>query len=148
MDSGNITESLGGGTSVDIGMVAVAVALVALAMVLVVVGGLVGYRRSRGSIERAFSAFTSLSGVALLATVLLTGFEILPEAAFWPLIIFRLALWGLLFWSWMLIDCALKELSTGNDKLVWVIIILFAQVFGAVLYLLVRRPRRLVEVGR
>ena len=47
----------------------------------------------------------------------------------------------------MLMDCALKEPSTGNDKLVWVVIILFAQVLVAALYLLVRRPRRLVEVG-
>ena len=39
-----------------------------------------------------------------------------------------------------------EEPSIGNDKLVWVVIILFAQVRGAALYLFVRRPRRLAWV--
>lgn len=51
----------------------------------------------------------------------------------------------LLFWMWMLVDCATKESSQGNDKLVWVLIILFANVFGAAAYWLVRRPQRLAE---
>ncbi len=46
------------------------------------------------------------------------------------------------FWIWMLIDCAQNEPSEGNDKLVWVLIILLLNWVGALIYYLVRRPIR------
>ena len=52
--------------------------------------------------------------------------------------------WGL--WIWMLVDCAVNEPS-GNEKIVWILIILLANCIGAVLYLLVRRPKRKAETG-
>ena len=48
-------------------------------------------------------------------------------------------------WLWALIDCATKESDQGNTKIVWVLIILFANLPGALAYLLVRRPQRLTE---
>ena len=60
------------------------------------------------------------------------------------LLIFGLAVgFGLLgFWVWMLVDCVNNEPSEGNDKLVWVAIILIAQLLGAAIYYFVRyRPR-------
>jgi hypothetical protein len=47
------------------------------------------------------------------------------------------------FWLWMLIDCATNEPSEGNDKIVWIIVILFAHWIGAAIYFFVRRPKRL-----
>ncbi len=55
---------------------------------------------------------------------------------------------GLVFWVRMLIDCVTNESNQGNDKLVWVVIILFANILGALLYWAVRRPQRLAELGR
>lgn len=52
------------------------------------------------------------------------------------------------FWIWMLIDCATKEPDTGNNKVVWILIIVFAHVVGALLYFFVRRPQRYAEVRR
>jgi hypothetical protein len=52
------------------------------------------------------------------------------------------------FWIWMLIDCATKEPDTGNNKVVWIIIIVFAHIIGAALYWIVRRDQRIAEVGR
>jgi len=50
---------------------------------------------------------------------------------------------GFAFWIWMLIDCATEEPSTGNDKLVWIVIIVFTHIIGASIYYFVRhRPRR------
>ena len=50
---------------------------------------------------------------------------------------------GVVFlWVWMLIDCATKEPSTGNDKVVWIIVIALTGVIGALIYLVVRRPKR------
>ncbi len=58
-----------------------------------------------------------------------------------------LALLTFIFWVWMLVDCVTKEASTGNDKLVWVLLLIFTHLLGAVLYFLVRRPRRKAELG-
>ena len=53
------------------------------------------------------------------------------------------ALLGFLFWLWMLIDCATKEPDQGNTKIVWIIIIVFTNLVGALVYFFVQRPRRL-----
>jgi len=50
---------------------------------------------------------------------------------------------GMIFWVWMLIDCAMNEPSEGNDKVIWVIIIIFTHIIGAMLYFFVRRPARI-----
>jgi hypothetical protein len=49
----------------------------------------------------------------------------------------------LAFWIWMLIDCIKNEPSTGNDKLIWVLVIVFLGWIGAAIYFFVRRPSRL-----
>jgi hypothetical protein len=59
-----------------------------------------------------------------------------------------LALVGFVFWLWMLVDCATMESNEGNTKVVWILIILFANFVGAVVYWLVRRPQRYAELHR
>ena len=70
--------------------------------------------------------------------------ELLLPVAFF----FGLALLGTVFWIWMLIDCATKEPNTGNDKIVWVVIIALTHLIGAALYFFVRRPARIRQFGR
>lgn len=55
---------------------------------------------------------------------------------------------GTLFWIWMLIDCATREPSEGNDKLIWIIVIIFTHLLGALIYFLVRRPKRIEIYGK
>jgi hypothetical protein len=55
---------------------------------------------------------------------------------------------GFLLWLWMLVDCATKESNEGNTKIVWTIIIVFTNIVGAFVYLLVRRPQRYEELHR
>ena len=38
-----------------------------------------------------------------------------------------------IFWVWMLVDCATKEPDQGNDKVVWILVILFTHWVGALL---------------
>jgi len=52
------------------------------------------------------------------------------------------------FWIWMLVDCATRESSEGNDKIVWTIIIIFASLIGALIYFFARRPKRKEELDR
>ena len=49
---------------------------------------------------------------------------------------------GIIFWLWMFIDCLVRvNYKANNDKIVWVIVLLFTSILGAVLYFfLVKRP--------
>lgn len=67
--------------------------------------------------------------------------------ASFPLLIFFLAVTALTFWIWMIVECATKEPSQGNDKVVWIVIIIFAQVIGALIYYFIRRPERIARYG-
>lgn len=46
------------------------------------------------------------------------------------------------FWIWMLVDCLKHESSKGNDKLIWVLVIVLTNWIGALIYFFVRRPER------
>ena len=59
-----------------------------------------------------------------------------------------LGLGGFILWVWCIIDCATKEPSEGNDKLVWIIIIVFTNWVGSLIYILVRRPKRIQQYGQ
>lgn len=61
--------------------------------------------------------------------------------------VFMIGICGTIFWIWALIDCATNESSVGNDKVVWVVIIAVTHWVGALIYLLVRRPKRIEEAG-
>ena len=64
------------------------------------------------------------------------------------LIFFGCGILGTIFWIWMLVDCATNEPSEGNDKLVWIIIIAFTHLLGALLYFFIRRPQRMTLTGK
>lgn len=64
-----------------------------------------------------------------------------------PCFVAILALLTTAFWIWMLVDCATKEPSEGNNKIVWILIIIMASGLGALIYYLVRRPQRIRETG-
>jgi hypothetical protein len=77
--------------------------------------------------------------------------EASPALALLPLLILipfaLLALALTVFWIWMIVDCATKEPSQGNDKIVWIVIIIFTHWIGALIYFLVRRPQRKRDLG-
>lgn len=54
---------------------------------------------------------------------------------------------GSIFWIWMIVDCATKEPSETNDKLIWLLVIIFTHFIGALIYYLVRRPERIRLTG-
>jgi hypothetical protein len=47
------------------------------------------------------------------------------------------------FWVWMILEAASKEPREGNERLIWIIIMVFVPYFGAIAYYLVRRPARI-----
>ena len=78
-------------------------------------------------------------------------FELLlaPFALLFALTGVVLSLAGFVFWLWVLVDCVQNEPSTGNDKVVWLlVIVLVPWPFGALVYFFFRRPDRIVAYGR
>ena len=59
-----------------------------------------------------------------------------------------LSLVALGFWIWTLVDCVTNEPSEGNEKLVWVLIIVLLSWVGALVYVIVRRPQRMQKIGK
>lgn len=49
----------------------------------------------------------------------------------------------LAFWIWMLVDCIKHESEDGNNKLIWVLVIIFTQLLGAIIYYFVQRRERM-----
>jgi hypothetical protein len=52
-----------------------------------------------------------------------------------------LALASFAFWLWMLIDAITRIPSGGNTKLIWILVIVFTGVIGALIYYFVQRPK-------
>jgi hypothetical protein len=76
------------------------------------------------------------------------------EVIFFPfvfltlLIPIALSILSTVFWIWMIVDCAVNEPSHDNNKVVWILIIIFTHFIGALIYFLARRQQRIMEYGR
>lgn len=53
-----------------------------------------------------------------------------------------------IFWIWMIIDVAQNEPENGNDKIMWILVVVLAGIIGAAVYYFVRRPERISKFGR
>ncbi|WP_165733356.1 PLD nuclease N-terminal domain-containing protein [Polaribacter sp. 20A6] len=60
----------------------------------------------------------------------------------WQLIIIFIVLLGIIPTIIALVDI-LKSEFTGNNKIVWVLVVLFANFFGAILYFLIGREQKI-----
>lgn len=54
---------------------------------------------------------------------------------------------GLVLWIWTLIDCINNETDESNERVIWVVVIAAAQLIGALIYLIARRPKRIATLG-
>lgn len=51
----------------------------------------------------------------------------------------------IIFWIWALLDCITSKRDTA-DKLIWILIIVFLNWIGALLYVVFRRKRKIIAV--
>jgi NADH:ubiquinone oxidoreductase subunit 6 (subunit J) len=65
-------------------------------------------------------------------TSLFGGLVIL--AVLFGLVIFALAVLVFVFWISMLIDCLKRKFKEDSEKIVWVIVIVFTGIIGALIY--------------
>jgi hypothetical protein len=54
----------------------------------------------------------------------------------------------IVFWAWVLVDCIKNEPAGTADKYIWLAVIVLAPVFGAALYVFIRRPQRIARHGK
>lgn len=90
----------------------------------------------------------SLMVSGLFVASLLIIALVAPRLALMGSLVLALASLALVFWLWMLIECVTREPDQGSTKVTWALVILLAQWLGALLYFLVRRPRRIAETGQ
>lgn len=75
------------------------------------------------------------------------GNDMTTVAQIFSVLLLLIGIGGTILWIWMIVDCATKEPSGGNEKLIWILIIVMTHWIGALIYLLVRRPRRIEQYG-
>lgn len=68
---------------------------------------------------------------------------VLALIALWVIIIF-LGFLGTIFWVWMLVHCILNKKVRDVEKLIWILVLIFTHLLGAILYyfLVKRRKKR------
>ncbi|MBU0466842.1 MAG: PLD nuclease N-terminal domain-containing protein [Nanoarchaeota archaeon] len=49
-------------------------------------------------------------------------------------IIFAIAVLTMIFWIWMIVDCAQRNFKNENDKILWILVIVLAGIIGAIIY--------------
>ena len=68
-------------------------------------------------------------------------------ACIFSLFIGLIGLAAFAFWIWMLIDVITKCPSADNKKLIWVLVVIFAGIIGAIIYYFVQRPKNPAAVS-
>ena len=58
------------------------------------------------------------------------------------LIILGIIAGGTIFWIWMLIDCAINKGISDSQKVIWLLVIFFTHLLGALLYFFLGRSAR------
>ena len=83
------------------------------------------------------TAGTTAGTAAILVAMIVAFLPVL-----FVILVMSVALACMAFWIWMLVDCATKEPSAGNDKVIWILVIVLTHWIGALIYYFVRRPER------
>lgn len=63
-------------------------------------------------------------------------------AAFFGLIAVVISILAFIFWVLMIVDCVKRNFKESNEKIVWIIVLIFAGVLGALIYYFVVKRKR------
>ena len=83
----------------------------------------------------------AVAGLAVLLLFLLAGFWA-TVSLFGPLLLILLVVGLFVFWFRMLADCLKNPRMQGTDKIVWVLVIIFLNWIGALVYYFVGRTKQ------
>jgi uncharacterized membrane protein len=49
---------------------------------------------------------------------------------------------SMILWIWMIIDCAQRKFKEDNEKVVWILLLVFLGVIGAIVYYFVVKRKK------
>ena len=55
---------------------------------------------------------------------------------------------SVIFWLWSWVDCLKSEYKNPSDKTVWFLVVLFLNLFGAILYVLIAKEKQVKKGER
>lgn len=64
------------------------------------------------------------------------------------LLVLVIGLVSTVLWVLAIIEVLTKESDQGNTKIIWLLVIFFGHILGALLYYFIRRPERIATLGR
>jgi prolipoprotein diacylglyceryltransferase len=59
-----------------------------------------------------------------------------------------IAVLALIFWIWMIIDCAKRDFKNETEKIVWILVIVLAGLIGAIIYYFVIKASKTKGVAK
>ncbi len=120
----------------------VLLAVLLAGIALMAVGVLLLRRRDDWLATGMGVVFSIVGGGWLLALIISWVSRVSPFLTLGSVILAGLGLAAFAFWAIMLAECAVHEESNSLDKLTWVIVILVANIVGAVIYFFTQRTDR------
>jgi len=57
------------------------------------------------------------------------------------LLFFAVAVVAFVFWIWMLVDCIRNPRLSGNERVIWALVVFFLYALGGLIYFLVGRNK-------
>lgn len=63
----------------------------------------------------------------------------LPIIIVFVILIVAVAILAFAFWVWMIVDVAKRDFRNDTEKIVWILVVVLAQLVGALIYYLVIR---------
>ncbi len=124
------------------GGIAFFVLLVVIGIALIA-GGVMALQRRRDWLVASMAVVAILVGASWLVSLLIAwAARVDPLNVFVPVFAAGLGLAAFTFWVIMLTEAATLEEENSLDKLTWVLIILMANIVGALIYFFARRPQR------
>lgn len=89
-----------------------------------------------GLLASAGDSASALAGISVIVGIL--GLYMLI-----PLSIFVLAVFGIIIWILMLIDCVKRDFEKPDDKTIWVLVVVLAGWIGAIIYyFMIKKPNK------
>ena len=134
-------------SSLNIGLIVIA-SILTIGWLALMASGVKLYRGANDSTIKAISTTFLVAGGTIALTVILGVIEAIPNSLSGPILLAEIAILSTIFWAIVLVDAATNESKRGNDKIVWVLIILLANLLGAFLYFGIRRKSRIAELSR
>lgn len=84
-----------------------------------------------GFINQFFFSFVMLFQVAMQDA---SGMWAAGLIIFLMLLLFAAIIFSFIFWIWMIVDCAKRKGLSDSERIAWIIVLVFLQVIGAVIY--------------